>query len=105
MKRIFLILTMFTLLVCAALIGLIELGRIPAWVVIIIISREFIISGFRTIAADNNVVIAASYWGKIKTTFQMVMVCLMIANIGALQLLTDIIMWVALVLTIVVGLS
>ncbi|MBO5335656.1 MAG: CDP-diacylglycerol--glycerol-3-phosphate 3-phosphatidyltransferase [Lachnospiraceae bacterium] len=89
------------LLVSAALILLIELGRIPAWVVIVIISREFIINGFRLIASDNNVVIAASYWGKFKTTFQMVMVCLMIANIPALQLLTDIIMWVALVLTVV----
>ncbi len=89
------------LLVSAALIALIEMGRIPSWVVIIIISREFIINGFRTIAADNGVVIAASYWGKFKTTFQMIMVCLMIANIKALALLTDIVMWIALVLTVV----
>lgn len=89
------------LLVCAAMIALVELGRIPSWVVIIIISREFIISGFRLIASDNGVVIAASYWGKFKTTFQMVMVCLMIANIPQLQVLTDIIMWVALILTVV----
>ena len=66
-----------------------------------IISREFIISGFRLIASDNGVVIAASYWGKFKTTFQMIMVCLMIANLPKLQLLTDIIMWVALILTVV----
>ena len=58
------------LLVCSALICLIELGRIPAWIVIIIISREFIISGFRLVAADNRVVIAASYWGKFKTHFR-----------------------------------
>jgi CDP-diacylglycerol--glycerol-3-phosphate 3-phosphatidyltransferase len=89
------------LLVCSALICLVELDRIPAWVVIIIISREFIISGFRLIAADNRVVIAASYWGKFKTTFQMVMVCLMIANISALEVLTQIVMWIALVLTVV----
>ena len=89
------------LLVCAALIGLVELHRIPAWIVIVIISREFIISGFRTIAADNNVVIAASYWGKFKTVFQMVMVCLMIANIRQLTILTDIVMWIALALTVV----
>ena len=89
------------LLVCAALIALIELGRIPSWVVIIIISREFIISGFRTVAADNGVVIAASYWGKFKTTFQMIMVCLMLANIPQLQILTDITMWISLVLTVV----
>lgn len=89
------------LLVCAALICLIELQRIPAWIVIIIISREFIISGFRLVAADNRVVIAASYWGKFKTTFQMVMVCLMIANIEALTVLTQIVMWIAVALTVV----
>lgn len=89
------------LLVCSAMICLIELDRIPAWIVIIIISREFIISGFRLVAADNRVVIAASYWGKFKTTFQMVMVCLMIANIEALNLLTQIVMWVAVVLTVI----
>lgn len=89
------------LLVCSAMICLIELGRIPAWVVIIIIAREFIISGFRLIASDNHVVIAASYWGKFKTTFQMIMVCLMIANIQALSLVTQIVMWIALILTVV----
>jgi CDP-diacylglycerol--glycerol-3-phosphate 3-phosphatidyltransferase len=89
------------LLVCSALICLIELDRIPAWIVIIIISREFIISGFRLIAADNRIVIAASYWGKFKTTFQMIMVCLMIANIEALLLVTQIVMWIALILTVV----
>lgn len=89
------------LLVCAALIALVEMGRIPSWVVIIIISREFIISGFRLIASDNNVVIAASYWGKFKTTFQMIMVCLMIGNIPRLQMLTDITMWISLALTVI----
>ena len=82
-----------------------DMGRIPAWIVIIIISREFIISGFRLIASDNHVVIAASYWGKFKTTFQMVMVCLMIANLGAkyewMRILTDCVMWIALALTVI----
>ena len=55
------------LLVCSALICMIELRELPAWMVIIIISREFIISGFRLVASDNGVVIAASYWGKFKT--------------------------------------
>ncbi len=68
---------------------------------IIIISREFIISGFRLVAADNRVVIAANYWGKFKTTFQMIMVCLMIANIEALAFLTQIITWIAVLLTVV----
>lgn len=89
------------LLVCSALICLVALEKIPAWMVIIIIAREFIISGFRLIASDNGVVIAASYWGKFKTTFQMVMICLMIADIEALQLLTTVVMWAALILTVV----
>ena len=89
------------LLVCAALICLVEMDRIPAWIVIIIISREFIISGFRLVAADNQVVIAASYWGKFKTTFQMIMVCLMIANIDALAVLTQVVMWIAVILTVI----
>ncbi len=91
------------LLVCSAMIGLIELCRIPSWIVIIIIAREFVISGFRLIAADNGRVIAASYWGKFKTTFQMIMVILMIANIDhpVMHVLTTVIMWVALALTII----
>ena len=89
------------LLVCSALICFVELDKLPAWMVIIIIAREFIISGFRLVASDNGIVIAASYWGKFKTTFQMVMICLMIANIEALSVLTTIVMWVALVLTVV----
>lgn len=70
------------LLVCSAMIALIDLERIPAWVVIVIIAREFIISGFRLVASDNGVVIAASYWGKVKTTFQMIMVILLIVNLS-----------------------
>ena len=97
------------LLVCSAMICLVEMGRIPAWIVIIIIAREFIINGFRLVASDKGVVIAANYWGKFKTTFQMIMVCLMIANNevipepvrGGYQILTDIIMWVALALTVI----
>ena len=68
------------LLVCSAMICLVALNQIPAWIVIIIIAREFIISGFRLVAADNNVVIAANYWGKFKTVFQMLMIIVMVAN-------------------------
>ena len=89
------------LLVCSALICLIELGQLPAWVVIIIISREFIISGFRLVAADNGIVIAASYWGKFKTVFQMTAVILLIFNIPSLALLTNSVLAVAVVLTVV----
>ena len=70
------------LLVCSALIGFIELGVLPSWFVIVIISREFIISGFRLIASDNGVVIAASWWGKFKTTFQMAMIILWMFLLG-----------------------
>ena len=69
------------LLVCSAMICLVDLRLIPSWVVIIIIAREFIISGFRLVASDNGIVIAASYWGKFKTTFQMIMVIVLILNI------------------------
>lgn len=89
------------LLVCSALICLIQLGQLPAWMVIIIISREFIISGFRLVASDNGVVIAASYWGKFKTTFQMIAVILLILRIRPLTVVTDICVWIALALTII----
>ena len=94
------------LLVCTAMIALIEMKRIPAWVVIVIIAREFIISGFRLIAVENGKVIAASWWGKFKTTFQMIMVILMIvepslALMGMPVIIVDIIMYIALALTII----
>ncbi len=89
------------LLVCSALICLVEMERIAAWMVIVIIAREFIISGFRLVASDNGVVIAASYWGKFKTTFQMVMICLLIADLEALSPVTLIVTWAAVILTVV----
>lgn len=89
------------LLVCSAMICLIQTGQLAAWIVVIIIAREFIISGFRLIASDNGVVIAASYWGKFKTTFQMVSVVLLILDIPALAFVTTICVWIALLLTIV----
>lgn len=89
------------LLVCSALIGLIELGQLPAWMVIIIISREFIISGFRLVASDSGVVIAASYWGKFKTTFQMIAVILLILDMPALSFVSSLCVWIALALTII----
>ena len=89
------------LLVCSALICLIELERLSAVIVTIIIAREFIISGFRLVASDKGVVIAASNWGKFKTTFQMLMVCLLIANIEYISILTTVITWVAVALTVI----
>lgn len=94
------------LLVCTAMICLIEMNRIPAWIVIIIIAREFIISGFRLVAAEKGTVIAASYWGKFKTTFQMIMIILMIvepslALLGMPVIVVDVIMYIALALTVI----
>ena len=91
------------LLVCSAMICLISTGQLPAWIVIIIISREFIISGFRLIASDNGVVIAASYWGKFKTTFQMLMVIVLILNIEhpVFEVIGTVLIYVSLALTII----
>ncbi len=89
------------LLVCSALICLVELKELPAWMVIVIISREFIISGFRLVASDNGVVIAASYWGKFKTTFQMIAVVLLIVGIPALSMVTTAVVWIAIILTVI----
>jgi len=88
-------------LTISGMICLIELGRIPSWIVVIIVAREFIISGFRLIATEHGIVIAANYWGKFKTTFQMIMIILMIMNIPQLQIVTNIVMWIALALTLI----
>lgn len=91
------------LLVCSAMIALIELDRIPAWVVIVIIAREFIISGFRLVASDNGVVIAAGWWGKVKTTVQMTMIIVLMCNFGGtvFYVIEQILIYAALVLTVV----
>mgnify|MGYP000317425600 CR=1 FL=1 len=71
------------LLVCSAMICMIEVDKLPAWVVIIIIGREFIISGFRLIAAENGIVIAANYWGKLQNRLPtMIMIILLMLDFG-----------------------
>ncbi len=90
------------LLVCAAMICLIQMEKLSAWIVIVIISREFIISGFRLVASDNGVVIAASYWGKFKTVFQMGMIIILIADLGGVfDIVGTLFVWIALILTVV----
>ena len=90
------------LLVCFAMICMIDLKRLPAWFVIIIIAREFIISGFRLIAAENGIVIAANYWGKFKTASQMIMIILLILHFdGIFVILEQIFIWLSLALTII----
>ena len=90
------------LLVCSALICFVELDKLPAWMVIIIIAREFIISGFRLVAADNDIVIAASYWGKFKTVSQMIMIILLLIDLGGVfDILEQIFIWLSLALTVI----
>ncbi|MDD6012683.1 MAG: CDP-diacylglycerol--glycerol-3-phosphate 3-phosphatidyltransferase [Oscillospiraceae bacterium] len=89
------------LLVSSALICMTALGEMPAWVVLIIIAREFAISGIRLVAADNGVAIAASWWGKSKTIAQMLMIIIMLPKIPQLYLIGQIVMYIALVLTVV----
>lgn len=89
------------LLVCSALVVLTSLGKTPSWFVAIIIAREFVVSGLRLIAVDNGIVIAASWWGKFKTTFQMLYIILIIADISAISIITTIAFWLTLALTIV----
>ena len=90
------------LLVCSAMICMIDLKRLPAWFVIIIIAREFIISGFRLIAAENGIVIPANYWGKFKTASQMIMIILLILHFdGIFVILEQIFIWLSLALTII----
>lgn len=91
------------LLVCSAMIALIELDRIPAWVVIIIIAREFIISGFRLVASDNGIVIAAGWWGKVKTVVQMVMIIFVMCNFGGnvIAIIENVLIYASLALTVI----
>ena len=90
------------LVVCSAMICMIDLKRLSAWFVIIIIAREFIISGFRLIAAENGIVIAANYWGKFKTASQMIMIILLILHFdGIFVILEQIFIWLSLALTII----
>lgn len=90
------------LLVCSAMICMTEMEKLPAWIVIVIIAREFIISGFRLVASDNGIVIAASYWGKFKTVFQMAMIIVLIADFGGVfDIIAQVLIWIALALTII----
>ena len=91
------------LLVGSAAICLTALDRIPAWVVVILIGREFIISGFRLVASDNGVVIAASMWGKVKTTCQMIMTIVLILHFDGVVwgILEQVLIVLATILTIV----
>ncbi|MBE5950322.1 MAG: CDP-diacylglycerol--glycerol-3-phosphate 3-phosphatidyltransferase [Lachnospiraceae bacterium] len=91
------------LLVCTALLCFLDSGTLPLLVVVVIIAREFIISGFRTVAADSGVVLAASYWGKFKTASQMVMCVLLILHLHFpwFAVLETVFIWLSFALTII----
>ena len=91
------------LLVCSAMIVLVGMDRLSSLVAITIIAREFIISGFRLVASDNGVVIAASYWGKFKTNFQMFMIIMLIIDLGnkTAVLIENVLIVIAVALTII----
>lgn len=92
------------MLVSAAIICLTP-KMIPSWVVIIIISRELFISGFRMLAADQGIVLAAGWWGKFKTAFSMVMIIVLIVNTplnnSVLYIIGQVLIWISLALTII----
>lgn len=69
------------LLVTSALVALVQYGVIPAWMVMIIIAREFAVTGLRAVAASEGVVIAASWWGKIKTVIQIIAIILCLISL------------------------
>ncbi len=93
------------LLVSTALICFVSIpdNPMPVWGVIVIISREFIISGFRLVAANEGIVLAASWWGKIKTTVQMVMSVLLIVNFDGevIDIIENIFIYAAIALTVI----
>ena len=91
------------LLVSSAFIAFVQMDLLPAWMVIIFIAREFIISGFRLVASDAGIVLAASWWGKFKTAFQMIMCLLLIINLDypAVNVIEQIFIYASLALSII----
>jgi CDP-diacylglycerol--glycerol-3-phosphate 3-phosphatidyltransferase len=88
-------------LVIAALLALIELNRLPSWMVMVIITREFVVTGLRLVAAAQGIVIAASSGGKIKTFSQIIAIILLILNLPGRM----IVMWIAMILTVTSGMQ
>ena len=97
------------MLTTAAFLGLMSFGRASAWAVMLILTREFIVSGIRLVAAGNGTVIAASIWGKLKTVFQMVAIIAAIILLlpvfpqDMAGLITNILVWLSAVITVISG--
>ncbi len=94
-------------LVSAALISLVDLGKVPGWVVVVIIAREFTITGFRVIAASEGVTIAASPLGKIKTITQLIAIIALLLNNFPFNIINlpfaNIMLYISLFFTIISG--
>lgn len=90
------------LLMSAAFISLVELGLAPAWMVVVIVGREFAVTGLRQIAHERGIIIAASRLGKFKTLMQIVAISLLLVSyqLGRWALLGKVALWIALVLTV-----
>ena len=90
------------LLVTAALVSLVQLQRVSAWVAMVIIAREFAVTGLRQLAMEHGTVMPASIWGKLKTVFQVAMVLVLITVDGS-PTWVDILVWVTTAITVVSG--
>ena len=95
------------ILTSAAFISLVGLGLAPAWMVVVVVAREFAVSSLRSLAAAQNVVLAASFAGKVKTVTQIVAISLLIISdqLGSFELLAPLSLWVALVATLYSGIE
>lgn len=93
------------LLVMSALVSMVALGDLAAWVVIVILAREFTITGFRTLAMEANIVMAASWWGKVKTTVQMIMIPVVLLNLpfAMMPMVETVLVWLSVFFTIFSG--
>ena len=95
------------LLVTAALVSLVQMGKLSAWIVVVIISREYTISILRAVAASEGIVIAASWWGKLKTLAQIIAIISILINNFPFNLInipfSTIALWLAVALTIISG--
>ena len=93
------------LLVMSALVSMVALEDLAAWVVIVILAREFTITGFRTLAMEANIVMAASWWGKVKTTVQMIMIPVVLLNLpfAIMPMVETVLVWLSVFFTIFSG--
>ena len=93
------------LLVMAALVSMVALKDLAAWVVIVILAREFTITGFRTLAMEANIVMAASWWGKVKTTVQMIMIPVVLLKLpfGCMPMVETVLIYLSVFFTIFSG--